>query len=133
MRTLRFLLPCLLLVTTVTFLGTQCCCESYKDSGQEAYSKGDYQKAISEWERGKACPDAPLCIDIDQLINQAQGQMNIIDNLTKGASDTVFLKKPTLAKELDTAPRRLSDRSIESHPPIADDSVQSGVSYYMSV
>jgi len=89
----------------------QCCCEPYKDKGQEAYNKSDYQKAIFEWKQGKACPDAPLCADFDQLINQAQDQIKRIDNLTKALPDTAAQKPATSGEEPDTTLDGFSDHS----------------------
>ena len=74
MITVRFLLPCLLLLATTTFSHAQSCCQIRKDNGQKAYDKGDYQTAIAQWKKGKDCPDASKCADLDQLIREAEAK-----------------------------------------------------------
>lgn len=73
MITVRFLLPCLVLLSLSLFASAQSCCQYRKDDGQAAFDKGDYKTAISEWSQGIAnCSDAAKCPDLARLLNKAK-------------------------------------------------------------
>jgi formylglycine-generating enzyme required for sulfatase activity len=50
------------------------CCQIAKNRGQQAFDKKDYTTAISHWTKGKECPDAAKCPDLDALIKKARDE-----------------------------------------------------------
>lgn len=99
MITVRFLLPCLLLLALPAIVSAQSCCQIRKDKGQAAYDKGDYQTAIYQWEKGTQCPEAEKCPDLARLLAKAKAKIAPTFVNTNPAKKETPEKKPPPAPD----------------------------------
>ena len=70
MRLIRFLLFCLLSVTSLNVLAQANCYETTRKLGIDLYNKGDLSAAAKKFEAAKYCPDKPANNDLDSWLGK---------------------------------------------------------------